>query len=142
MLPTISDVCVHSLGVVIVNDFGVKENSTIIQKNSKIPCQASEVFGTVSDNQSSINIRIVQGDARDPDDYVFLGEAHLENLPPSLAGSPVRIVFLYDENGILDVTGMFVQTEQTVKIRIEVQGIMSPDAARRSMEEIQSLNVQ
>ncbi|MBD1892963.1 Hsp70 family protein [Coleofasciculus sp. FACHB-SPT9] len=142
VLPTISDVCAHSLGVVIVNDFGVEENSTIIPKNSKIPCQASEVYGTASDNQSSINIRIVQGDAKDPDDCVSLGEAYLENFPPSPAGSPVRIIFLYDENGILDVTGVFVQTGQTVKTRIEVQGTMSSDAARRSRQELQSLNVE
>ncbi|WP_414526950.1 Hsp70 family protein [Nodularia chucula] len=141
-LPTVSDVCAHSLGVVSLNDFKVPENSIIIQKNSKIPCEASEVYGTVAKNQSKIKIIILQGDAQDPDDCVVLGEAYLENLPPSEAGSPVEITFLYDHNGILSVTGIFQLTGQSVSAKIEVQGTMSPEKARQSMQELKSVNVE
>lgn len=142
VLPTISDVCAHSLGVISLNDFGVPENSRIISKNSKIPRQASQVYGTVRDNQSAVDIDILQGDAKDPDDCVQLGKARLENLPPSPAQSPVEITFSYDVDGILHVTGVFVPTGQSVKTKIEVQGTMSPEAAQRSRRELQNINVE
>jgi molecular chaperone DnaK len=140
--PTISDVCAHSLGVASLNDLRVLENSTIISKNSKIPCQVSQTYETVHDNQQSVEIRILQGDAKDPDDCVQLGIAYLENLPPRSKGSPVEITFNYDANGILHVTGVFAPTGQTVKTKIEVQGTMSPEAAERSKKELRNINIE
>ncbi len=142
VLPTISDVCAHSLGVVCLNDNGVAENSKIIDKNSKIPTQASQEYGTVTDNQSSVDIQILQGDAVNPDDCVQLALARLENLPPYPKGSSVKITFSYDANGILNITGIFVPTGQSVKARVEVQGTMSPQAALQSRKELQKMNVE
>mgnify|MGYP001793665275 CR=1 FL=1 len=142
VLPTISDVCSHSLGVVSLNDFDIPENSIIIGKNSKIPCQASQIYGTVSDNQSGVNIEILQGDAKEPEDCIKLGKAYLENLPPYPKGSPVEINFSYDRNGILQVTGVFVPTGQNVKAKIEIQGTMSVEAAQRSREELRNRTIE
>ncbi|NMF65403.1 hypothetical protein DP113_01275 [Brasilonema octagenarum UFV-E1] len=142
LLPNISDVCAHSLGVVSLNDFGVPENSIIIPKNSKIPCQQSQVYGTVRDKQDAVDIEILQGDAQDPQDCVQLGIARMENLPPSLAGSPVEVTFAYDANGILHVKGVFLNTGQSISTNIEVQGVISPEAARRSRQELQSISVE
>jgi molecular chaperone DnaK len=141
-LPTISDVCAHSLGVVCLNDFGVPENSTIISRNSKIPCCGSQVYGTVRDQQTAVDIQVLQGDARDPQDCVQLGTACLENLPPSPAGSPVEVIFGYNEDGILYVEGIFSNTGQKVSTKIEVQGVMTAAAARQSQQTIQSMNVE
>jgi molecular chaperone DnaK len=140
--PIISDVCAHSLGVVCLNEFGISENSVIISKNNKIPCSGSETYGTVLNNQVAVNIEVLQGDARDPEDCVQLGTAQLENLPASPAGSPVEVIFSYDENGILHVKGIFSNTGQTIIAKIEVQGILSPDAARQSRKSLQATNVE
>lgn len=142
VLPTVSDVCAHSLGVVSLNDFRVLENSVIIPANSKIPCKASETYGTVKDNQSAVEIQILQGDAKDPEDCEDLGTARLENLPPYPAGAGVEITLFYDVNGILQVTGIFLPTGQKVSVEIKVQGTMSPEAAKQSKRELDSIKVE
>ncbi|MBW4495101.1 MAG: Hsp70 family protein [Oscillatoria princeps RMCB-10] len=142
VLPTVSDVCAHSLGVVSLNDFGVPENSVIIPANSKIPCKASNTYVTVKDNQSAVNIEILQGDAKDPEDCELLGTARLENLPPYPAESGVEITLFYDVNGILQVTGIFLPTGQKVSATIKVQGTMSPEAAKQSKRELDSIKVE
>jgi molecular chaperone DnaK len=141
VLPTVSDVCAHSLGVVSLND-GVLENSVIIPANSKIPCKASETYGTVYDKQSAVEIQILQGDAKAPEDCELLGTARLENLPPYPAGSGVEITLFYDVNGILQVTGIFLPTGQKVSVEIKVQGTMSPEAAKQSKRELDSIKVE
>ncbi|MEO1378088.1 MAG: Hsp70 family protein, partial [Cyanobacteria bacterium J06635_10] len=138
----ISDVCAHSLGVVCLNDNGIPENSIIISKNSNIPCEFSQTYGTVSDNQSTVKIEILQGEAKDPEDCIVLGTAYLENLPPSPKGSAVEITFSYDANGILNVTGIFVPTGKTVKAKIEVEGTMSAEEAQQSAKHIQKLDLE
>lgn len=142
VLPQFSDVCSHSLGVVSLNDYGVPENSVIIPKNSKIPCKFSQSYGTVRDNQSAVEIQVLQGDAKAPEDCGQLGKARLENLPPSPEGSEVEITFAYNANGILDVTGIFVPTGQKIKATIKVQGTMSQEETKRSYEEIRHRNVE
>lgn len=139
---TISDVCAHSLGVVSLNDNDILQNSIIISKNSKIPCEFSETFQTVSENQSTVEIKVLQGEAKDPEDCIVLGIAYLEKLPPSPKGSPVQITFHYDANGILNVTGVFVPTGKTVKAKIEVEGTMSAEEAQQSAKHIQKLDLE
>jgi molecular chaperone DnaK len=140
--PTISDVCAHSLGVSSLNDSRILENSIIIPKNSKIPCSFSQQYGTVYENQTSVEIEVLQGEDKDPEYCVELGKARLENLPPSPAGSPLEITFQYDENGILSVKGVFLNSGQSISTKIEVQGAMSPEDARKSRQNIQSINVE
>jgi molecular chaperone DnaK len=140
--PTISDVCAHSLGIISLNDSRILENSIIIPKNSKIPCSFSQEYGTVYENQISVEIQILQGEDKNPEYCVELGKARLENLPPSPAGSPLEITFQYDENGILSVKGVFLNSGQSISTKIEVQGAMSPEDARKSRQNIQSINVE
>jgi molecular chaperone DnaK len=140
--PTISDVCAHSLGVSILNDSHILENSIIISKNSKIPCSRSENYCTVCENQTSIEIEVLQGEDKDPEYCVQLGKARLENLPSSPAGSPLEITFQYDENGILSVKGVFINSGQSISTKIEVQGAMSPEDARKSRQNIKSISVE
>ncbi|MEC4805379.1 MAG: Hsp70 family protein [Jaaginema sp. PMC 1079.18] len=140
--PNISDVCAHSLGVVSLNDLNVPENSIIIPKNSKVPCQKTEVYGTTRDDQTQVQIQVLQGDAKEPEDCVQLGTACLENLPSSPQGSPVQITFSYDADGILNVTGMFVPTGQIIKTKIEVQGLMSSEAVKQSKSDLANLEIE
>lgn len=142
VLPQFSDVCSHSLGVIIFNERGVPENSVIIPKNSTIPCKFSQSYGTARDNQSAVEIQILQGEDKDPEYCGQLGNARMENLPPSPSGSEVEITFGYDASGILSVTGIFVPTGQKVITTIKVQGTMSPEETKRSQEEMKKRNVE
>lgn len=140
--PIVSDVCAHSLGVSCLNDFGVLENSIIIPKNSKIPCCQSQVYGTAQDNQTAVNIDVLQGEHKDPDECVQLGTVCLENFPSSPAGSPIEVIFEYDENGILRVKGTFSNTGQSISTKIEVEGAMTSESAQRSRQSIASISVE
>jgi len=140
--PTISDVCAHSLGVSCLNDFGVSENSIIIPKNRKIPCYQSQVYGTASDNQTAVNIEVLQGDHKDPEECVQLGTVRLENFPASPAGSPIEVVFEYDENSILQVKGIFSNTGQSISTKIEVKGTMTSESVQRSRQSMASIRVE
>ncbi|MEG4489334.1 Hsp70 family protein [Microcoleus sp. D2_18a_B4] len=142
VLPQFSDVCSHSLGVVCFNDRRVPENSVIIPKNSTIPCKFSQSYGTVRDNQPAVEIKILEGEDKDPEYCTQLGTALIENLPPSPEGSEVEITFAYDASGILGVTGIFVPTGQKVNTTIKVEGAMSPEETRRSQEEIKKRNIE
>jgi molecular chaperone DnaK len=106
------------LGVSSLNDSRILENSIIIPKNSKIPCSFSQEYGTVYENQTSVEIEVLQGEDKDPEHCVELGKARLENLPPSPAGSPLEITFQYDENGILSVKGVFLNSGQSISTKI------------------------
>lgn len=141
-LPQVSDVCSHSLGVVSLNDFNVPENSIIIPRNSKIPRQASKIYGTVQDNQSAVEIRILQGEAKDPEDCELLGTDRIENIPPSREGSPVEITFGYDANSILNVTGIFLPSGQKVSTTVKVLGTMPYEAAQRSRKELKNIYIE
>lgn len=140
--PIISDVCAHSLGVSCLNDFGIPENSIIISKNTKLPCYKSQVYGTAHDNQTAVSIEVLQGDHKEPEECVQLGTVRLENFPKSPAGSPIEVVFEYDENGLLQVKGLFANTGQSISTKIEVEGTMTPEAAQRSRQSMASMSVE
>lgn len=142
VLPRFFDVCSHSLGVISLNENGVLENSVIISRNNKIPCKFSKSYGTVEHNQTTVNIQILQGEDKDPEYCGKLGEAQMENLPPSPSGSEVEVIFTYDANGILSVTGIFVPTGQKVSTTIKVPGTMSPQETKRSQEDIKNRNIE
>jgi molecular chaperone DnaK len=140
--PSVSDVCAHSLGISCLNDDHILENSIIIPKNSKVPCSRSQEYGTVSENQRSVEIKILQGEDKDPEYCDTLGKVLLDNLPPSPSGSPLEVVFQYDENGILNVKGVFLNSGQSISAKIEVHGAMSPEDARKSRDNIKSISVE
>jgi len=142
VLPQFSDVCSHSLGVVSLNESRVPENSVIIPKNSTIPCKFSQSYGTVRENQTGVDIQILQGEDREPEYCTQLGTARIENIPPSPSGSEVEITFAYDASGILSVTGIFVPTGQKVSTTIKVQGTMSPEETKRSQQDMKDRNVE
>jgi Fe-S protein assembly chaperone HscA len=77
----------------------------LIMRNSTIPCSVSETFTTYVDGQTSVDIRILQGERELAEDCRELGMFQLRGIPPMPAGAPrVKVTFLIDANGILNVT--------------------------------------
>ena len=102
-----TDVCPFTLGVEVVKDFGGHMADgyfqPVLHRNSTIPVSREEVFSTVQPNQSEVNLRVFQGDARKVADNIELGSLEVKGLPPGPAGSPIHVRFTYDLNGILEV---------------------------------------
>jgi len=77
----------------------------LIVRNSTVPCRAKEMFSTSIDGQTSIQIRVLQGEREMAEDCRDLGVFHLRGLPPMPAGIPqLEVEFLVDSNGVLNVS--------------------------------------
>jgi molecular chaperone HscC len=102
-----TDVCPHTLGIEIVKLFGEQRIegffSPVIHRNTTIPVSREEHYSTLEQNQSSVKIRIFQGESRKVSDNLFLGELSVEGLPKGPPGSLFAVRFTYDSNGILEV---------------------------------------
>ena len=92
----------------------------LIERNTTIPASASQVFSTAVDNQTSVEIHIVQGERPMANDNKSLGRFILEGIPPAPRGIPqVEVTFNVDANGILEVTAKDKATNKENSIRIE-----------------------
>jgi molecular chaperone DnaK (HSP70) len=110
------DVTPLSLGIETMG--GV--TSKIILRNSTIPATGSEMFTTAVDNQTSVDIHVVQGERELVADNRSLARFKLRGIPPMAAGLPrVQVQFQIDANGILSVTARELRTEveQTVEVK-------------------------
>jgi Fe-S protein assembly chaperone HscA len=110
------DVTPLSLGIETMG--GV--TSKIIMRNSTIPATGSEMFTTAVDNQTAVDIHVLQGERELVPDNRSLARFKLRGIPPMPAGLPrVRVQFQIDANGILSVTASELRTEieQTVEVK-------------------------
>lgn len=98
----VTDVNSHSLGIITV-DNEVEANLIILERNSRIPTKAEKVVYTNVDNQENVLMRVTEGEDEDVDYVTIVGVAELK-LPPRPAGMPLRIVMEYDINGIIHIT--------------------------------------
>ena len=101
----ISDVCSHSLGIVALDEIGDLINSTIIEKNTNIPCEISrDNYETTSPDQTEFDVIVVQGDMQDPR-YCPVRDAYeFYDIPPRPAGETrLKVAFKYDASGVIDV---------------------------------------
>src|SRR6185503_6391738 len=94
--------------------------SKIILRNSTIPATGSEMFTTAVDNQTAVDIHVLQGERELVDDNRSLARFKLRGIPPMPAGLPrVQVRFQIDANGILSVTASELRTnvEQTIEVK-------------------------
>jgi molecular chaperone DnaK len=93
--------------------------TTLIARNTTIPTRKSEVFSTATDNQTSVEVHVLQGERQIARDNRTLGRFHLVGLPPAPRGMPqIEVAFDIDANGIVNVSAKDVATgkEQTITI--------------------------
>ncbi len=111
----------------------------LIESNTTIPTRKSEVFSTAADNQTSVEIHILQGERPMANQNKSIGRFHLDGIPPSQRGIPqVEVTFDIDANGILHVTAKDKATGKSQQIRIEASSGLSDDDIRRMREEAQT----
>lgn len=92
----------------------------LIEANTTIPTRKSEIFSTAADNQTSVEIHVLQGEREMALDNRTIGRFHLDGIPPAPRGIPqIEVTFDIDANGILSVTAKDKATSKEQNIRIE-----------------------
>ncbi|HEY8428823.1 MAG TPA: molecular chaperone DnaK [Sandaracinaceae bacterium] len=126
------DVTPLSLGVETLG--GVM--TTLIPRNTSIPYSVSETFSTAEDNQTKVEIHVLQGERAQARDNRTLGRFHLEGIPPAPRGVPkIKVTFDIDANGILHVTARDEATGRDQKITITAASGLSEEDINRMIEE-------
>jgi len=110
------DVIPLSLGIETLGGVATK----LVERNTTIPSSKSQIFSTAADNQTSVEIHIVQGERPMASDNKSLGRFILDGVPPSPRGMPqVEVTFDVDANGILNVKALEKSSGKVQSIRIE-----------------------
>ncbi len=126
------DVIPLSLGIETLGGVATK----LIEKNTTIPTQKSQVFSTAADNQTSVEIHISQGERPMAADNKSLGRFILDGIPPAPRGMPqVEVTFDVDANGILNVKAMDKASGKTQSIRIEASSGLSKEEIEKMQKE-------
>src|SRR5881296_1161948 len=129
------DVTPLSLGVETLGGVMTK----LIERNTTIPTRKSETFSTAADNQTSVEVHVLQGERPMARDNRPLGKFHLIGLPTAPRGMPqIEVTFDIDANGILNVTAKDNATGKDQKITITSSSGLSKDEVERMVSEAQS----
>ncbi len=129
------DVTPLSLGIETLGGVGTK----LIERNTTIPTRKSEVFSTASDNQTSVEVHVIQGERPMAADNRTLGKFHLVGIPPAPRGMPqIEVTFDIDANGIVNVSAKDMGTGREQKITITASSGLSKDEIDRMMRDAES----
>jgi molecular chaperone DnaK len=110
--------------------------TTLIERNTTIPTQKSEIFSTAEDNQTAVDIHVLQGERPMAADNMTLGHFRLEGIPPAPRGVPqIEVTFDIDANGILNVTAQDKATGKEQKITVTASTNLSEGEVDRLVKE-------
>ena len=129
------DVIPLSLGIETLGGVATK----LIERNTTIPANKSQVFSTAADNQTSVEIHITQGERPMAADNRSLGRFILDGIPPAPRGMPqVEVSFDVDANGILNVTAKDKASGKTQSIRIEASSGLKEDEIKKMQQDAET----
>ena len=126
------DVTPLSLGIETMGEVCTK----IIERNTTIPTKKSQVFTTAADGQTSVDIKVLQGERQFSRDNKLLGEFHLDGIAPAPRGIPqIEVTFDIDANGIVNVTAMDKGTGKQQHITITSSTSMSKEDIDKAVKD-------
>ena len=129
------DVTPLSLGIETLGNVFTK----IIERNTTIPTKKSQVFSTAADNQTAVDIHVLQGERAMSYDNTTLGRFQLTNIPPAKRGVPqIEVTFDIDANGIVNVTAKDPGTGKEQKITITSNTNMSEEEIEKKVREAEA----
>src|SRR6186713_1079948 len=129
------DVTPLSLGIETLGGVFTK----LIERNTTIPTRKSEIFSTAADNQTSVEVHVLQGERSMARDNRTMGRFHLAGLPPAPRGVPqIDVTFDIDANGIVNVSAKDLGTSKEQKITITSSSGLNKDEVSRMMKEAES----
>ena len=108
----------------------------LIERNTTIPTKKSQIFSTAADNQTAVDINVVQGERQFAKDNKSLGQFRLDGIPPAMRGVPqIEVTFDIDANGIVNVSAKDLGTVKEQHITITAGSNMSDDEIDRAVKE-------
>ncbi len=108
----------------------------LIERNTTIPTKKSQVFSTAADNQTAVDINVVQGERQFAKDNKSLGQFRLDGIPPARRGVPqIEVTFDIDANGIVNVSAKDLGTGKEQHITITAGSNMSDDDIEKAVKE-------
>ena len=126
------DVTPLSLGIETLGGVFTK----LIERNTTIPTSKSQIFSTAADNQTSVEIHVLQGERPMAADNKTLGRFHLDGIPSAPRGVPqIEVSFDIDANGIVNVSAKDLATKKEQKITITATSGLSDDEVQRMVDE-------
>ena len=129
------DVTPLSLGIETLGGVSTR----LIERNTTIPTRKSETFSTASDNQTSVEVHVLQGERPMASDNRTLGKFHLVGIPPAPRGMPqIEVTFDIDANGIVNVSAKDMGTGREQKITITASSGLAKDEIDKMMRDAES----
>jgi molecular chaperone DnaK len=126
------DVTPLSLGIETLGNV----STNLIERNSTIPTKKSQVFSTAAENQTTVEIHVLQGERQMAVDNKTIGRFHLDGIPPAPRGIPqIEVTFDIDANGILNVNAKDKATGKEQSIRIEASSGLSDDEVEKMIND-------
>lgn len=126
------DVTPLSLGIETMGGI----NTKVIERNTTIPTKKSQIFSTAADNQTSVEVHVLQGEREFARDNKTLGVFHLDGIPAARRGVPqIEVSFDIDANGIVHVAAKDLGTGKEQKITISSSTNMSKDDIDKAVKE-------
>ena len=111
-------------------------STTLIESNTTIPTKESEIFSTAADNQTSVEVHVLQGNREMAKDNRTLGRFHLDGIPPAPRGTPqIEVTFDIDADGILNVSAVDKATGKEQSIRVEADSGLSEEEIEKMRED-------
>ena len=115
----------------------------LIERNTTIPTKHSQVFSTAADNQTAVDINVLQGERQFAKDNKSLGQFRLDGIPPARRGVPqIEVTFDIDANGIVNVSAKDKGTGKEQHITITAGSNMSDDEIDKAVKEAQEYEAQ
>ena len=111
----------------------------LIEKNTTIPTNASQVFSTADDNQTAVTVHVLQGERKQANQNKSLGQFNLEDIPPAPRGVPqIEVTFDIDANGILHVGAKDKATGKEQTIQIKASSGLSDDEVDQMVKDAEA----
>lgn len=115
----------------------------LIQSNTTVPTKKSQVFSTAADNQTEVEIKVLQGERPMASDNKMLGRFNLVGIPPAPKGVPqIEVTFDIDANGMVSVSAKDKSTGKEQQIRIQSSGGLSPEEIEKMRREAEAYKTQ
>ncbi|MCD8045380.1 MAG: molecular chaperone DnaK [Clostridiales bacterium] len=115
----------------------------LIERNTTIPTRKSQIFSTAADNQTAVDINVVQGERQFARDNKSLGQFRLDGIPPARRGVPqIEVTFDIDANGIVNVSAKDLGTGKEQHITITAGSNMSDDDIEKAVKEAAEFEAQ
>jgi molecular chaperone DnaK len=145
----LTDVCNHSYGTIcapIDKETGrrIIQNHIILRKNTPLPCEASQIFYTMTDGQTEVEVTITQGEDISPE-YINKITTQRFQLPPDRpAGCPIKVTYSYDVNQMMHCRFEDVQSGRTLEVDfcLDQNGEILPSETKQKTDQLEVFTVQ